>query len=471
MSMIDCAMDDRFRPFEDKFAADGAPRILVDNFRHQYQHLVEGQTGLIPLDSIQPVPELTKADSLGRFETTGQGALSRAVMIKLNGGLGTGMGLEKAKSLINVKRGMNFLDILARQVLRIRRTSHVPLPFLLMNSFSTDSDTLEVLAGYPDIQKGQPDFPLSFLQHRVPKVRKDNLQPVSWPQSPEKEWCPPGHGDLYTALLASGLVEKLLARGFEYAFVSNCDNLGATLDRRILGYFADRNAPFMMEVTERTEADRKGGHLARLRSGGLVLRELAQCPTHEAEDFQDIRKHRYFNTNNLWLNLRQVAGFMAANGGVLDLPLIMNRKTVDPRDPDSPAVIQLETAMGSAISVFPGSEALNVPRTRFAPVKTTEDLLALWSDAYVLTEDFHIVLHATRKGEPPVVKLDPQYYRVIDDFFDRFPSGAPSMLQCRSVTVDGNVQFGRNVTLRGEVHVRNTSPEPLVIADGTVLER
>ncbi|MFH0907398.1 MAG: UTP--glucose-1-phosphate uridylyltransferase [bacterium] len=467
--MIASAMDDRFLAFEYKLKADGAPRILIDNFRRQYQHLTEGQTGLVPLHTLEPVPDLTRAESFERFDAAGQKALSRCVMIKLNGGLGTSMGLEKAKSLINVKRGLSFLDVLARQVIHIRRTSRVPLPFLLMNSFSTDGDSLHVLAGYPDIQRGQEDFPLSFLQHRVPKVRKDDLLPVTWPQNPEKEWCPPGHGDLYAALLTSGLLEKLLAKGFDFAFVSNCDNLGATLDGRMLGYFAERDTPFMMEVTERTEADCKGGHLARLRGGGLVLRERAQCPTGEVDDFQDIRKHRYFNTNNLWLNLRHIGSYLDSTGGVLDLPLIMNRKTVDPRDPDSPEVIQLETAMGSAISVFPGSEALSVPRTRFAPVKTTDDLLALWSDAYALTEDFYIVLHPSRKNGPPVVKLDPAHYRIIDDFLARFPSGAPSMLQCDSLTVKGDVQFGRNITLRGDVVVKNTDAMQMTIADGMTL--
>ncbi len=467
--MIDRAMDDRFRAFADKLKADGAAPALIDNFRRQYQHLVEGQTGLIPLQSIEAIADLPKATDLTRPAAPGGGALARCVVIKLNGGLGTGMGLEKAKSLINVKRGLSFLDILARQVIRIRRTAHVPLPFFLMNSFSTDSDSLQVLAGYPDIQTGQPDLPLSFLQNRVPKVRKEDLLPVSWPGNTDKEWCPPGHGDLYTALVTSGLLDRLLAKGFEFAFVSNCDNLGATLDDRILAYFADRGAPFMMEVTARTEADRKGGHLARLRGGGFVLRELAQCPAAETDDFQDIRKHRYFNTNNLWLNLRGIKSYLDSTGGVLDLPLIVNRKNVEPRDPDSPQVIQLETAMGSAISVFPGSEALDVPRTRFAPVKTTDDLLALWSDAYVLTEDFHIVLHPSRKQGPPVVKLDPSHYRVIDDFFERFPSGAPSLLNCESLTVEGDVQFGRKISVHGNARVQNPGPERIVIADGTTL--
>jgi UTP--glucose-1-phosphate uridylyltransferase len=303
----------------------------------------------------------------------------------------------------------------------------------------------------------------------VPKIRQDNFEPVAWPQDPEKEWCPPGHGDLYVALLATGLLKKLLDRGFEYAFVSNSDNLGATLDNRILGYFASRHAPFMLEFTERTEADKKGGHLAKLRKGGLVLRELAQCPPAETDDFQDIGKHRYFNTNNLWLNLRAVSDYLESTGGVIDLPVIMNKKTVDPRDAASTEVIQLETAMGTAISLFPGSEALCVPRTRFAPAKNTDDLLALWSDAYMLTEDMLITLDPSRKSGPPVVKLDPKYYRVLDDFIARFPSGAPSMIACDALTVEGDVLFGKNVTLTGKVSVRNPDRKQMKIADGTKL--
>ena len=179
----------------------------------------------------------------------------------------------------------------------------------------------------------------------------------------------------------------MLGAGYRYAFVSNADNLGAVIEPAILGYLVENRLPFMMEAADRTIADRKGGHVGRLLNGQLILRESAQCPAEEMADFQDIRRHRYFNTNNLWLDLVALKDLLAARGHILGLPMIVNRKTVDPRDSASTPVYQLETAMGSAIGVFPGARAIRVPRSRFAPVKTTDDLLAVRSDAYVLTED------------------------------------------------------------------------------------
>jgi UTP--glucose-1-phosphate uridylyltransferase len=455
-----------FQAFEEKLRADGAPQILIRNFSRQIRRLKQGQTGRIPLATIDPVQELPSIESLERHRASGLKHLARAVLVKLNGGLGTGMGLEKAKSLIPVKDGLTFLDIIARQVLLLRKESGADLPLLLMNSYSTEQDSLEQLARHDALAQGQSGIPLSFLQHRIPKVLADDLQPAIWPQAPEKEWCPPGHGDIYTALITTGVLDTLINRQFEFAFVSNSDNLGATLDARILGYMADKRIPFLMEVTDRTEADKKGGHLAREKSGRLILRELAQCPKQEEEDFQDIRKHRFFNTNNLWLNLRALAEYMRRNKGVMELPLIVNRKTVDPRDSASPAVIQIETAMGAAICVFDGAGALRVPRSRFSPVKTTDDLLAVRSDAYALTPESHIVLDPRRNNGPPVIKLDSKHYKMIDAFDARFPSGAPSLIACTSLHVEGEVTFGKGVTVRGRVHVKG----PQTIPDNAVLE-
>src|SRR5215208_5233937 len=99
----------------------------------------------------------------------------------------------------------------------------------------------------------------------------DKLPQASWPDDPRLEWAPPGHGDLYTSLVTSGMLAELLEHGYEFAFVANSDNLGAVLEPRILSWFAREELPFAMEVADRTQADRKGGHPARLRAGGLVL--------------------------------------------------------------------------------------------------------------------------------------------------------------------------------------------------------
>jgi UTP--glucose-1-phosphate uridylyltransferase len=295
---------------------------------------------------------------------------------------------------------------------------------------------------------------------------------VSWPHDPDLEWAPPGHGDLYTSLVTSGMLEQLLDRGYEYAFVSNADNLGATLDERILGWFARERLPFAMEVADRTEADRKGGHLARRRDGGgLLLREIAQTPDDDVDSFQDTSRHRFFNTNTLWVNLRALSELLDARDGVIGLPMIVNRKTVDPGDKSSPNVIQLETAMGAAIDAFEGAAALRVPRERFAPVKTTDDLLVVRSDSYVLTDDAHVVVSPERRLPGlPLVELDGDYFKLLRDFDARFPSGPPSLVECERLRVNGDVRFGERVVVRGDVTVEQEGDDQLEIADGETLD-
>ena len=453
---------DGLRESVEKMHAEGLPDIAVETFSHYYGQLAAGESGVLPESEIEPLDEVPSYENPP--EGSVREALERVVVLKLNGGLGTSMGMTKAKSLLEVKDGLTFLDIIARQVLALRQRSGVQLPLVLMNSFYTRDESLAALDRYPELKTG---VPLDFVQGKFPKLLADSLEPASWPANPELEWAPPGHGDLYTSIVTSGMLDTLLEHGYEYAFVSNSDNLGAVLDERVLGWFARERLPFAMEVTDRTEADRKGGHIARRRGGGLVLRETAQTRDEDLETFQDVRRHRYFNTNNLWVNLRTLAEVMRERGGVLGLPLIANRKTVDPSDSDSPRVIQIETAMGAAIDAFEGAAALRAPRRRFAPVKTTNDLLGLRSDAYVLTTDVHVEL-APERGDrgAPIVDLDSTYYKLLRDFEARFAGGPPSLVGCERLEVEGDVEFGRGVVVRGSVRLEG----PRKIGDGTVLD-
>jgi len=447
-------------------AAAGEPEIAIRNFRHYYELLRAGQQGKIGEAEIEPVTDVTDVATLSRYRAAGQAALAKAVVVKLNGGLGTSMGMTRAKSLLTAKDGLSFLDIMVRQTLHLRRTFGVRLPLVLMNSFRTREDCRRVLAQYADLAT---EVPGDFIQHKVPRILKSDLTPVAWPQEPENEWCPPGHGDIYAALETSGLIDALLARGFEYVFVSNADNLGAVLDVDILGYVAEERVPFLMEVIDRSEADRKGGHLARLRDGRLVLRETAQCPEDAMDAFQDITRHKYFNANNLWVSLRTLKAVLVETEGVLGLPMITNEKPVDPNDPASPRVLQLETAMGAAISVFDGARAVRVSRERFVPVKTTGDLVVLWSDVYELTDDYRVVPSPARSDPAPLVDLDGKYYRQVADLEVRFPLGAPSLVAAKRLKVRGDVRFGRGVVIEGDVAIEHTGPTPLVLADGTHL--
>jgi UDP-N-acetylglucosamine pyrophosphorylase len=451
-----------FAEFADKMQKAGASDAAIRSFKHNYETLAKGENGMIPEAAIRPVAELPRFEALGREVKPKSKLLSETVVIKLNGGLGTSMGLERAKSLLPVKDGLTFLDFIARQILHLRREHKAELRFMLMNSFSTSRDTLDFLKKYPDLGD---DTSLELMQSQVPKVNAKTLRPVDWPDNRQLEWCPPGHGDLYPSLLGSGRLDRLLAAGVIYAFVSNSDNLGASLDLGLLTYFAESGQSFLMEVARRTASDRKGGHLAE-RNGRLLLRESAQCPEQDAAAFQDIGRHRFFNTNSIWIRLDRLQELMSAQGGFKALPVIRNAKTVDPRNKNSPPVIQLESAMGAAIECFDKSGAIVVPRARFAPVKTTGDLLALRSDAYRITPDWRLVLDRGEDAEPPAIDLDQNHYKLVDQLDARLKGGAPSLKHCRQLTVRGPVNFSSGNAFYGAVTIRNNGPEAKPLPPG-----
>ncbi|MBE6435819.1 MAG: UTP--glucose-1-phosphate uridylyltransferase [Akkermansiaceae bacterium] len=440
-----------FEAIEKKMRGVGLSDAAIGAFRHSVNVLESKQSMMIPESDIEPAEGVAEWETLVAATPEADAALlAQSVMIKLNGGLGTGMGLQKAKSLLEIKPGVTFLDVIVRQVRHLRERAGYPVSLLLMNSFSTGADTMAHLAqyaaeGFADSQQ------VEMIQNRVPKLLTDTLEPVQFPANPDLEWCPPGHGDIYPALVGSGWLDKLLAAGVKYAFVSNSDNLGAQPDTRFLRWFAESGVPFVMEVTRRTEADKKGGHLATRKTDGQpLLREIAQCPDADVADFQDINKHRYFNTNNLWIRLDVLKDLLNANDGVLPLPVIRNTKTVDPRDAATPQVYQLETAMGAAIQCFPGAKAVCVPRTRFFPVKTCSDLLLLRSDAVEITDTGLMALAPECKGVAPIVQLDSKLYKLVDSL-DAL--GVPSLKHVSKLTVTGPHHFADGEPLSGEVSV------------------
>jgi UTP--glucose-1-phosphate uridylyltransferase len=456
-------MEDFPSQIRDKMRAAGLSAAAIDAFLFQYRKLELNEAGLIPEDSISPVGRLSSIDDEPVPDAPSDFA-AQTVVLKLNGGLGTGMGLEKAKSLLKVRDELTFLDIIARQFLHLRSAIAPELRLLLMNSFSTSGDTAAALASYP--QLGEPGQ-LELMQNKVPKIESKSLAPAHWPQNPSLEWCPPGHGDIYPSLLGSGLLDRLLNEGKKFLFVSNSDNLGATLDLRLLDYFANSGSPFLMEVTPRTAADRKGGHLARRNADQrLLLRESAQCPEEDLVAFQDIERYRYFNTNNLWIRLDALHSELDRGHGLLPLPLIRNEKTIDPRDKSTPKVFQLETAMGAAIECFAGAGAIEVKRNRFSPVKTTSDLLAVRSDAYELDAEFRLVLRSERNDEPPMVKLS-EHYKLVDQFEPLVACGVPSLVRCRSLTLEGKMEFAPGVEIVGDVKLVARGEETKRIPSGT----
>ncbi|OZJ05721.1 putative UTP--glucose-1-phosphate uridylyltransferase [Bifiguratus adelaidae] len=386
--------------------------------------------------------------------------LSKLAVLKLNGGLGTTMGCVGPKSAIEVRDGMTFLDLSVRQVEYLNKQYDVSVPFILMNSFNTDEETKRIVQKYAthNIEI------LTFNQSRHPRINKDSLLPMPRsPTSPVEQWYPPGHGDLYESLFNSGLLDQLIAQGKEYLFISNVDNLGATVDLNILNHMDETDAEFIMEVTDKTKADIKGGTLIDYE-GHIRLLEIAQVPGEHVEDFKSIKKFKIFNTNNLWVNLKAVKRILEESDGPMDLEIIVNNKTTDSGE----KVIQLETAVGAAIKHFKNAHGVNVPRNRFLPVKSTSDLFLVTSDLYSLNHG-ELQMNPKRMfNTTPLVKLG-DHFKKVNNFLGRFRS-IPHILELDHLTVTGDVTFGSNVQLRGTVIIVANHGDRIDIPSGAILE-
>ncbi|EKM54584.1 uncharacterized protein PHACADRAFT_258540, partial [Phanerochaete carnosa HHB-10118-sp] len=369
-------------------------------------------------------------------------ALQKLAVLKVNGGLGTSMGMTGAKSALEVKDDMTFLDLTVRQIEHLNTTHRVDVPLILMTSFNTHEDTLRIIKKYANQQLRIT----TFNQSRYPRMYKESLLPC--PKSADddkKNWYPPGHGDLYNALHQSGVLDQLISEGKEYLFVSNSDNLGAVVDQKILQHMIDSQAEFIMEVTDKTKADVKGGTLIDY-DGIIRLLEVAQVPNEHIEDFKSVPLKRIMEN------------------GEMELDIIVNPKTTD----DGQAVLQLETAAGDAIQFFTGGHGVNVPRSRFLPVKSCSDLLLIKSDIYSLQHG-QLVINPQRMFETtPVIKLG-DHFKKIQQFQKRFKK-IPKIIELDHLTVTGDVSFGRNVTLRGTVIVVANEGQRIDIPDGCILE-
>ena len=391
-----------------------------------------------------------KAPERGHLEA----ALARFVVCKLNGGLGTTMGCRGAKSAIVVREKKTFLDITVDQIGELNKKYQADIPLLLMNSFRTHDETERLIGKY----LGNPEI-LTFCQNQFPRLLEGGGF-LDLDKFGSEVWYPPGHGDLYSCLADQGYLERLLADGREILFVSNVDNLGAVADLRILDYMLREDIPFLMEVTQKTAADTKGGTLYQ-EKGRIKLLEVANVPPEHIAEFCGQQKFKIFNTNNIWINLVRLKELLKEEGP-LDLDVIVNRKTVKGQP-----VLQLETAVGAAFNCFPEAVGLIVPRDRFFPVKRTCDLLYLWSDLFHL-ERGNLKRNPERMNPalPRITLHEP--FEDLQEFQKRIPV-APSIVGLDSLEIGGEVRFNGAVTLKGAVRLI-ANKKSLRIPKGTVLE-
>lgn len=410
---------------------------------------------LIPFADIQKINDQDQVASL----------LNKLVVVKLNGGLGTSMGCVGPKSVIPVRSDLTFLDLTVQQIEKLNAEYDVNVPLVLMNSFNTEEDTRTILRKYGNLGIAIH----TFEQSKYPRIYLETLLPVAKTLDPNgqelEDWYPPGHGDIYASLNNSGLLDKLIVQGKEWIFVSNIDNLGATVNLDILNFILNpRNGvknEFVMEVTDKTRADVKGGTLIQYE-GRIRLLEIAQVPKDHVDDFKSVSKFKIFNTNNLWINLKAIKRLLEKDS--MEMEVIVNPKRLE----NGLNVIQLETAVGSAIHNFEGSIGINVPRTRFLPVKKTSDLLLVMSNLYSLNAGSLSMNPKRSFPSTPLVKLGSQFDKV-SQYLSRF-DGIPDILELDHLTVSGDVWFGKGVVLKGTVIIIANHGDRIDIPAGTILE-
>lgn len=403
---------------------------------------------VVPYDSLAPVPE-------DPAET--KKLLDKLVVLKLNGGLGTTMGCTGPKSVIEVRNGLTFLDLIVIQIENLNAKYGCNVPLLLMNSFNTHDDTSKIIEKY---SKSNVEIH-TFNQSQYPRLCADDFVPLPCKGKTDKDgWYPPGHGDVFPSLMNSGKLDALISQGKEYVFAANSDNLGAIVDLKILNHLIQNKNEYCMEVTPKTLADVKGGTLISYE-GKVKLLEIAQVPDEHVNEFKSIEKFKIFNTNNLWVNLKAIKRLVEADA--LKMEIIPN-----PKEVDGIKVLQLETAAGAAIRFFDHAIGCNVHRSRFLPVKATSDLLLVQSDLYTLADGFVTRNEARKNPANPTIELGPEFKKV-GNFLSRFKS-IPSIIELDSLKVTGDVWFGANITLKGKVTIAAKSGEKLEIPDGAVLE-
>jgi len=436
---------DGFQRLFSKFINETGPSVVWDNIER------------LPKDAIKAYNDLPVETEKERVREM----LNSLVVIKLNGGLGTSMGCSGPKSVIPVRSDLTFLDLTVQQIEYLNKTYDANVPLVLMNSFNTDEDTMKIIKKY----SGLKITIKTFNQSKFPRINKESLMPIAKSCRTEDDleaWYPPGHGDFYQSFSNSGLLEQFVDEGKKYCFISNIDNLGATVDINILSMCLSNNHEFVMEVTDKTRADVKGGTLINYE-GKLRLLEVAQVPKEHEEDFKSVKKFNVFNTNNLWINLESVQRIIQEN--TLDMEIIVNPKTLD----NGLNVYQLETAVGAAMKCFEDSVGINVPRSRFLPVKKSSDLLLVMSNLYNLDHGALVMSAKRMFPSTPLVKLGDNNFKKVSAFLSRFGS-IPNLLELDHLTVSGDVTFGRGVSLRGTVIIIANHGDRIDIPDGSILE-
>jgi len=392
--------------------------------------------------------------------------LNKLVILRLNGGLGTSMGCKGPKSVVEVRGSLSFLDLAVKQVEYLNAKHGVDVPLVLMNSFNTDKETKRLLSRYDE----RHVTIRTFVQSCYPLLDRSTLQPIpsgKYSKQNKEYYYPPGHGDVYGSLARCGLLKQLIEMGKEYIFISNIDNLGGTVDLNILYHLMLNEHSFCMEVTKRERQDVSGGTLVK-HKGRPVLLENRALPQVLGDEIRRDSRFNKFNTNNLWLKLRELQKIIS----ISKLPALnvsVRQKQIIDSNREETESLGFETAAGAAINLFENSCVVVVSRNRFLPVKTTSDLFAVQSDLFEVKHGA-LTLSEKRIISPPVptVKLGP-CFRTLADYHERLPFGVPNLIELEHLTVSGDVHFRNHVVLKGTVIIVAEEGSHIDICSGSVI--
>jgi len=449
----------------EKMAARNVSAGAIDHFLACRRTIMDrGTTGdQVKWEDVRPFTDtdIIQLDSARQeqqeyYARIGEEHLEHVVVVKLNGGRSTSMGGAVPKCFVQAKNSMSFLDIAMKRIMYLNDRFKVEIPLVLMDSFFTNQATEKIVGRTPLLI-------MNFIQNEYPRLVAQDFSILD--TNTEEDWCPAGHGDFYISFYESGLLHKLLELGYRWVFISNIDNLCADVSPHLLGLMIDGGHDFMMEVTRKTRADVKGGAPAFIK-GHPGLLEIAQVAPEHEQEFQDIDKFRYFNTNNLWIDIEAIRDKIEAKS--LKIPTILNPKTIMNKE-----IIQIETAMGAAMGAFSKPAAIAVPRSRFFPIKKMKDLLILQSDAFLLDEQYRIVPNNRRPERLPFLPevVFGNGFMADNELANWFADPATlSLVEAESLAVNGKVFFEKNVVVKGKVEVTQQGEEQLRIAEGTVLE-
>ncbi|CAI8611517.1 unnamed protein product [Vicia faba] len=387
---------------------------------------------VIPYDDLAPLPE---AD----IEETKK-LLDKLVVLKVNHDSGSNMGFENPKSAIDIGDGKTFLDLIINQIETLNSKYGCQVPLFIFNKDDTHDSTLKVLEKYSEssidvhtFKQGEhPELTLSG-EH----CSKEEVQTVD-------------DGDIFRSLMIDGTLDLLLSQGKEYILVMKSDNVATVVDPNILNHLMTNTIDYCMEVTPSHSSN------LILTPMNFKLQEIAQNQDKHLKD-----KFKLIDTTNMWVSLRAIKRLIDTNRLKPKKPSILKGSDYD-------QTLRQETKAESAVQFFDNVIGVSTPESRFLPLDATSDLLLLQSDLYTYREGVLTRNPARTNPLNPVIDLGPEFAK-IDDFQRRFKS-IPSITGLDSLVVRGDVWFGSNITLKGQVTIAAKPGSKLEIPDGVVIE-